>query len=462
MQRLTLAVLALFLILTVFLLATGQSGRDPNELIIWTQDRAPGRVVLDGLLGKYMLEVNPGLRELIQQNLKNPADFDRLIHSNPRPSDIRRDLQDGRVLDQYMKQHTIQRASHIYYETEEIRHNFIIAALGGSGPDLVYGPADMVGPFHDLGIIQPLEEFFSNEELATFDPMGLVRFKGHLYMIADRIGNHLTLVYNKKLLPQPPQTTDDLIALGKSLTKDLDNDGTPEQYALVWNFIEPFFFIPFLGGYDGWVMDENARPTLNTEATINACKFILELRRKKIIPYEADQDLANQLFKQQQAAMIIDGPWGWGGYIDAGVDIGLARIPKVSATGKWPTPMVAPKGYCLNAQVDARRRERVLHLLRFLTRPENELEFTRALSEIPSRLEARADSLFLHDPILKASQDQISVGRPMPINTEMRVIWDAMRPAYQSILNGQLTPEQAAKQMQEVAEQKIKEMRGAS
>jgi maltose-binding protein MalE len=462
MPRFTIGVLAVFLLLTIFLLATGKSGRDPSELMIWTQDRAPGRVVLDALLGKYMLAINPGLAELIQQNLKNAAEFDPLIRSNPRPSDIRRYLQDGRVLDQYMKQHPIQRASQIYYETEELRSNYIVAALGGSGPDLVYGPADMVGPFYDMNLIQPLEDFFSTAELAQFDPMGLVRLQGHLYMLADRIGNHLTFVYNKKLLSKPPQTTDELVEIVKSLTKDTNGDGQPDQYALVWNFIEPFFFVPFLGGFGGWVMDENARPTLDTEATINACKFILELRREKIIPYEADYDLANQLFKQQTAAMIIDGPWSWGGYIDAGVDIGLARIPQVSATGRWSTPMVSAKGYCLNMNVDGLRREKVLPLLRFLTQPENELEFTRALSEIPSRLKARADSLFLHDPILKASQDQISVGRPMPINTEMRVIWDAMRPAYQSVLNGQLTPEQAAKQMQKVAEQKIKEMRGSS
>lgn len=463
MQRLTIVVLAVFLLLTVYLLATGKSGRDPNELVIWTQDFAPGRVVLEGLLGKYMLEVNPGLADLIRQNLKNPADFDQLIRSNPRPIDIKRHLKDGAVLQRYMEKQPIQRASHIYYETEELRSNFIVAALGGSGPDLIYGPADMVGPFYDMKLIEPLEPFFSDGELANFDPMGRVHFQGHLYMIADRIGNHLTLVYNKKILPNPPQTTDELIALGKTLTKDLDGDGVPEQYVLVWNFIEPFFFIPFLGGFGGWVMDENAQPTLNNAATVNACKFIEELRAKKIIPRESDLDLANQLFKQQKAAMIINGPWSWGGYLDAGVDIGLARIPKVSATGLWPAPMVSATGFCLNAVVtDAKRRERILHLLRFLTRPDNELEYTRALRAIPSRLEARTDSLFLHDPILKASQDQITVGRPMPINTEMRVIWDAMRPAYQSVLNGQLTPEQAAKQMQEVAEQKIKEMRGRS
>lgn len=462
MQRFTVGVLAVFLILTIYLLATGKSGRDPHELIIWTQDFAPGRVVLDGLLGKYMLEINPGLAELIQQNLKDPGEFDRLIRSNPRPADIKRHLRDGDVLDEYMQTHQIQRASHIYYETEELRSNFIVAALGGSGPDLVYGPADMIGPFYDMNIIQPLDDFFSAAELAQFDPMGVVRFQGHLYMLADRIGNHLTLVYNKKFLTKPPQTTEELMAIGKSLTKDTNGDGRPDQYALVWNFIEPFFFIPFLGGYGGWVMDEQAHPTLDNAATINACKFINELRAKKIIPPECDYDLANQLFKQQNAAMIINGPWSWAGYIDAGVDIGLARIPLVSATGKWPMPMVSATGFCMNTILDAARRERILHLLRFLTRPENELEYTRALRAIPSRLEARTDSLFLHDPILKASQDQISVGRPMPINTEMRVIWDAMRPAYQSVLNGQLTPEQAAKQMQQVAEQKIKEMRGAS
>jgi maltose-binding protein MalE len=359
--------------------------------------------VLDKLLGKYMLEVNPGLRELIQQHLRDPADFDRLIAGNPRLIDMKRQLRDPEVLDRFAKARPIQRAEHAYYETEELRSNFIVAALGGSGPDLIYGPADMVGPFHEMGIIQPLEEFFSTKELGGFDPMGLVRLDGHLYMIADRIGNHLTLVYNKKLLPKPPQTTDELIALGKTLTKDLNNDGLPDQYALAWNFIEPFFFVPFLGGFGGWVMDENARPTLDTEATVNACKFIEELRREKIIPRECDLDLTNQLFKQQKAAMVINGPWSWGGYLDAGVELGLARIPLVSATGKWPTPMVSAKGYCLNANVGARRREIVLHLIRFLTRPENELEFTRALREIPSRLEARTDSLFLHDPLLKAN-----------------------------------------------------------
>ncbi|MGZ3737357.1 MAG: extracellular solute-binding protein, partial [Bdellovibrionota bacterium] len=33
-----------------------------------------------------------------------------------------------------------------YRETEELRSSFQAAALGGSGPELIYGPSDQVGP----------------------------------------------------------------------------------------------------------------------------------------------------------------------------------------------------------------------------------------------------------------------------------------------------------------------------
>jgi maltose-binding protein MalE len=46
----------------------------------------------------------------------------------------------------------------------------------------------------------------------------------------------------------------------------------------------------------------------------------------------------------------------------------------------------------------------------------------------------------------------------MPVVPELRAIWDAMRPSYQAVLGGAKTPEQAAKEMQELALRKIMEM----
>ncbi len=148
--------------------------------------------------------------------------------------DIRIILQ--RQLDRFMQTHPGVRVEQLFKETEELRSGFIIAALAGQGPEIVYGPSDQVGPFELMQIILPLEESFPREWLAQFDPKGLTWYKGHLYQVADKLGNHLTLVYNRKLVPVPPASDEDLIRIGKGLTTDLNGDNKTDRYGLTWNY----------------------------------------------------------------------------------------------------------------------------------------------------------------------------------------------------------------------------------
>ena len=48
----------------------------------------------------------------------------------------------------------------------------------------------------------------------------------------------------------------------------------------------------------------------------------------RIIPNEADYNVADILFKDGNAAMIINGDWSWAGYRKAGLDIGVAPLPQ--------------------------------------------------------------------------------------------------------------------------------------
>ena len=93
-------------------------------------------------------------------------------------------------------------------------------------------------------------------------------------MVGDGVGNHLMLMYNKELISAPPENTDKLIQIGKSLTKDLNGDGIIDQYGLVWNFTEPFFFVPWIGGFGEWFINDDGSPNLNTESNKNAFAFI--------------------------------------------------------------------------------------------------------------------------------------------------------------------------------------------
>jgi arabinogalactan oligomer / maltooligosaccharide transport system permease protein len=352
----------------------------------------------------------------------------------------------------------------LYYQNETARTNYIISALGGSGPELFWGANDNIGPFVEMSVIQPLDDFFTRSFLDSFLTLPFpanTRMNGKLWQIADRVGNHLCLVYNKKLIAHPPQTMNELIKVGQQLTKDLNNDGKPDQYALVWNYTEPFFAVPFIGGFGGWIINDSTRqPTLNTPAVVKACQFIYDLGHvHKIIPQECDYEIANALFKDGYAAMIINGSWSWGTYLENGIDLGIARIPMIDETGLWPAPMVSPLGYSLNVNAQGRKREIALELLKYLTSTAVQLRFTKLSVALPSRRDGFSSAEVTQNPLANASLSQMLVGRPMSAVTEMRWIWDAMRPGYQAIFTGRLTAGQAAEQMQDLALKLIKENR---
>jgi maltose-binding protein MalE len=304
-----------------------------------------------------------------------------------------------------------------------------------------------------MEIILPLDTLFGREYLSRFDPKGLVYSHGHLYQVADRVGNHVMLVYNKALIRKPPQNMDELIEFGEKFTRP------PNYYGLVWNYTEPYFFIPFLTGYGGWVMDSFGNPTLDTPQMVAALKLMKALRDKyRIVPKSCDYETADALFKEGKAAMIINGPWSFGDYKKAGIDFGLARIPLINETGTWPGPMVSPLGFSINASVPGWKVPEVVELMKYLLSPEVQLTYTKDFDTIPTRTDLYDDPAVRDNPLVRMSEYQMEVGRPMPIVPELRAVWDAMRPSYQAVLGGTETPEQAAREMQKSALEKIKEM----
>jgi arabinogalactan oligomer/maltooligosaccharide transport system permease protein len=193
--------------------------------------------------------------------------------------------------------HALIRVNTLYKETEELRSGFQAAALAGAGPQLIYGPSDSLGAYVTMGIVQDMSPWFDPDVQSQFLESGLTFLPRsdkqssqlqtgsqlaadnqlQLVQIGDRVGNHLALVYNRNLLPEPPTTTDELVRMAKAATLDRNRDGRTDQYGLVWNFVEPFFAIPFLTGHGAWVFDDSGLPTpnLNTPECIAGLKLSL-------------------------------------------------------------------------------------------------------------------------------------------------------------------------------------------
>ncbi|MCA9235578.1 MAG: extracellular solute-binding protein [Planctomycetales bacterium] len=393
------------------------------------------------------------------------------------PADARREVrlwhqmrpEDRAVLDARIAEFERQRPDlHVralYKETEELRSGLVAAVLAQSGPEVVYGPSDVLGVYHAMGALADLSPWFNASEQAQFDPRSLIYMPAadpgdppRLVFVGDRFGNHLGLVYNRQYITRPPTTTDELVELAQQNTIDADKDGSPKRYGLVWNYTEPFFVVPFLTGYGAWVFEESSGddsavhgiPALDTPAAVAAYQFVSDLRSKyRVLPRSADYEAAAELFRSGKAAMLIDGDWSWQGYVASDrIDAAVAPLPTVSATGLPMAPMVAPKGYSLTSFTSGQEADDGAALIEFLTSEETQAAFLADQKVLPSRLALREKAAESDDPLLTASIAQVERGRPMPTAIEIRAVWDSMRPAYQELMAGKLEPAAAAAAMQ--------------
>jgi maltose-binding protein MalE len=356
-----------------------------------------------------------------------------------------------RVVAQYNADNTDHVVEVLYRETEEARNLFVIASVGGKGPELLFGPSDNVSVLALTESIMPIDRVLTSEYLSQFNDEGVLSWNDQPWMVADQVGNHLMFVYNKRYITEPPETISEMISMLTELTS------LPEiTYGLTWNYTEPFFFLPFLTGYGGWVMDEDGRPSLNTEATVKAIRLILDLRDKyRVIPGTTDYDTAEATFKEQRVAAIINGPWSWTGYEQVGIDYGLSRIPMNDETGLWSAPVISSKGYCVNANVPDDKLPFVRRVLEYLTSAEMQAAMAGELTTIPVMTSVRESEVMNENPRLKQSLAQIEVSRAMPIDPKMRQIWDGMRGPYQLVMNGAVSPEEGARLMQSEVEKRI-------
>jgi len=350
------------------------------------------------------------------------------------------------LVDAYTEIHPNVTFELVNKDVETLREDFLTAGLAGAMPDLLWTVNDHAGPFTDAGLIMSVDDLF-DLDMYVESALAAAQLDGKTWGVPISNGNHLMLLYNKGLIESAPATTDELIAAGQELT-------TSDQYGLVYNQTEPFWLVPWLGGFGGKVFaDDGKTPTLNTDAMIETLQFLYDIKyTSPIVPAESDYDGADALFKEGKAAMIINGDWSLGGYREVlGDDLGVARIPEVVG-GEWPHPYTSGVYFMIPDGIEGAKLEAIVDFIHFVTSANNQALMVAKLNRLPALEAALDDPLITNDPLLKGSADQMVVGAPMPTVTEMRCNWDGMKPEMQAVLADTKTPEDAAAAMQTAAE----------
>lgn len=319
---------------------------------------------------------------------------------------------------------------------------FGAAAAAGKGPDIFCWPHDRTGEWARSGLIVPIKPPPRVRGEIEASAWQAYTYKGQVWgypLAIEAIG----LVYNRALVPTPPATFDELIALDRKL-KAASGGKTS---AILWDYNKSFFSWPMLAGPGGFVFGRNAQGELdskavgvNTAGALKGAEMLDRLITGGTMPKGARYAEMEAGFARGQVAMMISGPWSWENTKKAGIDFGVAPVPAV-VPGQPSKTFVGVLGCMVSASSklgDIAREFIENHLLK--------VESLKLISaDVP--LGTPANKAYFKelsdDPRIVATMANAKAGEPIPNIPEMGRFFPAMDAALEAITNGRQAPKEA-------------------
>lgn len=346
-----------------------------------------------------------------------------------------------------------------HYSYNDLRNEFRAESLfAGEPPDLVRAPGEFAGPFGELQIVKALDEIFATEFFDGFLSGALAgaTLRSKVWGLPDNYGGHLMLLYNKSLVAQVPLDTDAWIVQLKTLT-----DATTGQYGLVFDTTESYWLIPWLAGSGGWPLDVQDKPALATAEMVEALWFLVDLKAEhRVMPDKVDYQMAFDLFGQGKAAYVIDGVWNLDRYEGLDVEVGIAMLPRVSQTRLLPGPMATGRYWYIANELDGARLDAAARFVEFMTSAQTQEQWLAKMQRLPSSKEVLGGPAVVSDPVLAPVAEQLRLARAVPPALEMTCVWRSMDTYFAKVMAGEMTADEAAPAMQEMADACVSEMGG--
>jgi len=315
----------------------------------------------------------------------------------------------------------------------------------GAGPDLFIFAHDRIGDWAKAKVIEPIEFFVGTDQalLGRFfeNTVDCLTYNKSLWGLPMAFKS-VALIYNKKLVPKPPTTTDELIELGKRLT-----DKAAKSYGLVYENANFYHHAAWMHGFGGAVFDATGAISLNSDAIAKSMAFARDLRAVHgIVPEDVSSILVTSLFNNGKAAMVINGPW-FLGEIEAGVDYGVAVLPSIVPAGNAPAkPFMTSEGVIMSSH--SKHKREAFEFMKFVTSDASAK--ARALQGKQSVANKRVydDPAVAANPVLRVFKEQMQASVPMPNTPEMLAVWTPATTALNSVIKGGSTAPVALKKAQ--------------
>ena len=324
-----------------------------------------------------------------------------------------------------------------------------------TAPDMYFFAHDKVGVYSEMGILAPITDFVSKEQLDIFLPMTIdaVTYKGNIYQLPIYFET-LLFMYNRDLLADEdvPVTTEELYSLMVEHTVD-GNFGFVEQYT------NAYFAAGWLHGFGGGIITDDGVPMLDDENTMAALNY----HRKfvEMMPGEGEFATINTLFREGRAMATIGGPWLVPSVRESGIDLGFAKMPVVNSTGLPIAPYSGVQGlHVLRVAAEQPQRHAAIEkVLNLLLSEEIGVAMAKASGAAPAYAAAYDLDEIKQNEMVMMMRETAKNAVPMPNIPEMDVMWNVASDFLVDIHMRGVSVEEAAQAAQQRALDLIDAMR---
>ena len=315
--------------------------------------------------------------------------------------------------------------------------------------DLVLGNARTVRFMRENGLIRPVDELFARAFVRGLARPGVegVVHGGRIWGVPHTLGMHLMLFYNADLVATPAADTRSLVEIAARFSGG-------GRRGLGMNALDPLWLIPWLSAYGGWPTDEDGRPTLNTEAMVEALTFVRALAlEREVMSATDDYDVGLEAFLSGRTAIWIDGEWVLSRLREIeDVQWGVARLPVLAETGLDPACLVAGRYFVVKDGLDEARVEAARMLIERLVGEDSAVQWTGLFWTMPSSLAALSGEFVQGNPFLRISAAEVLAGRGVGLTGDMELALRVMRGPLEDVMFNRISTREAARGMQARAE----------
>lgn len=325
-----------------------------------------------------------------------------------------------------------------------VAHDKLITAVAGKQtPDITQLGSTWAGEFDKLNALDPVPSSISGDQFykgATDAGSVNGKLVGVPWYVDTRV-----LYYRTDLAgqAQAPQTWDDL----NKMAQAYHTAGAKYGIALSSNNWQEY--VPFLYSAGGDIM-QNDKFTLDSAEAVKALNEYVTFFKASLTPQTEPQGFdVTQTFVAGDTPMFFSGPW----------HRSLITKAAPQLEGKWQTARV-PKDKSSTSFVggaefavfkNSPQRDAAWKFVQYMLQPTTQVAWYKDLNDLPAVKAAWTDASISGDQTLKVFGDQLNDAKAPPSIPQWEEVANQMNDWLQKACLAQVTPEDAAKGMQQAA-----------